>query len=387
MHDNKQPIALSRHAMKLVANMELALSCSVGSILHTTISFIHKHNGLNLPQFSPATHNDVIKWKHFLRYWPSVRGTHRSPVNSPHKGQWRGALMLSLICAWINGLVNNRESGDLRRHWAHYDVIVMNRGKTFKLIYAACSHCPKQIIAYVELCPTYHTNRLISTLMGLSVSQLWGICRSTLAQVMACCLMAPTYYMNRHADLSSIRSCAIRRKAITLEMLKKLIIIMHLKIAHLESKPHWWVKTYIWSFGALYHLVTTDMLSSSIVCDSWNLRFSGIDEWLSSILCWDCTSDAVYSLDYVWGLCWQRIYFCFRDRGEKYSILPSPSNGNHATRFFYTLTKNVFAVCLRHSNEKHKHLMLFMRTRDFFFLANQWIIKSHQNLFSLQIYQ
>ena len=44
------------------------------------------------------THDDVIKWKHFPRYWPFVRGIHRSPVNSPHKGQWRGALMFSLIC-------------------------------------------------------------------------------------------------------------------------------------------------------------------------------------------------------------------------------------------------------------------------------------------------
>ena len=35
--------------------------------------------------------------------------------NSPHKGQWYGTLMLSLICAWINGSVNNREAGDLRR--------------------------------------------------------------------------------------------------------------------------------------------------------------------------------------------------------------------------------------------------------------------------------
>ena len=40
-------------------------------------------------------------------------------------GQWRGALMFSLICAWINGWVNNREAGDLRRHRAHYDVTVM----------------------------------------------------------------------------------------------------------------------------------------------------------------------------------------------------------------------------------------------------------------------
>ena len=70
-------------------------------------------------------HDDVIAWKHFLRYWPFVRGIHRSPVNSPHKDQWRGTLMFSLICAWINVWVNNREAGDLRRHRAHYDVTVM----------------------------------------------------------------------------------------------------------------------------------------------------------------------------------------------------------------------------------------------------------------------
>ena len=70
-------------------------------------------------------HDSVIKWKCFPRYWPFVRGIHRLPVNSPHKGQWRGALMLPLICVWINGWVNNREAGDLRPHRAHYDVILM----------------------------------------------------------------------------------------------------------------------------------------------------------------------------------------------------------------------------------------------------------------------
>ena len=47
------------------------------------------------------------------------------PVNSPHKGQWRWALMFSLICAGINDWVNNRKVGDLRRHRSHYDVNVM----------------------------------------------------------------------------------------------------------------------------------------------------------------------------------------------------------------------------------------------------------------------
>ena len=74
----------------------------------------------------PVNHDDVIKWKHFPHNWPFVRGIQRSPVNSPHKGQWRGALMLSLIWVWINDWVNNREAGDLRRYRAHYDVIVMS---------------------------------------------------------------------------------------------------------------------------------------------------------------------------------------------------------------------------------------------------------------------
>ena len=68
--------------------------------------------------------DDVIKWKHFPRYWPFVRGIHRLPVNSPHKDQWRGALMFSLI--WTKSWANNREAGYLRRRRAHYDVTVMH---------------------------------------------------------------------------------------------------------------------------------------------------------------------------------------------------------------------------------------------------------------------
>ena len=87
------------------------------------------HFELHLLRCTDATlssHDDVIKWKHFPHYWPFVRGSRRSPVNSTHKGQWCGALMISLICAWINGWVNNREAGDLRRQHAHYDVSVVS---------------------------------------------------------------------------------------------------------------------------------------------------------------------------------------------------------------------------------------------------------------------
>ena len=45
-----------------------------------------------------------------------------TPLNSPHKGQSRIALIFSFICGWINGCVNSREAGHLRRHGAHYDV-------------------------------------------------------------------------------------------------------------------------------------------------------------------------------------------------------------------------------------------------------------------------
>ena len=73
----------------------------------------------------------VSWWRHqrekIPHHWPFVRGIHRWPVNSPHKGQWRGALMFSLICAWIHGWVNNREADDLKRYRTHYDVIVMCR--------------------------------------------------------------------------------------------------------------------------------------------------------------------------------------------------------------------------------------------------------------------
>ena len=68
---------------------------------------------------------ELIKWKHFPRYWTVVRGINRSQVNSPYKHQWRRALMFSFIWTWIDGWVNKRSAGDLRRNRAHHDVSVM----------------------------------------------------------------------------------------------------------------------------------------------------------------------------------------------------------------------------------------------------------------------
>ena len=44
----------------------------------------------------------------------------------PHKGQWRGALIFSLICPWISGWANNREACNVRRHRGPNDVTVMD---------------------------------------------------------------------------------------------------------------------------------------------------------------------------------------------------------------------------------------------------------------------
>ena len=94
------------------------VSLSVNENIYRTLNNLHSYD-------ASLKHDDVIKWKHFPRYWPFVRRIHRSSVNSPHKGQWRGALMFILICARLNGWVNNGEAGDLRRNRAHYDVMVM----------------------------------------------------------------------------------------------------------------------------------------------------------------------------------------------------------------------------------------------------------------------
>ena len=71
--------------------------------------------------------DDVIKWKHFPLDWLLVREVHRWPANTSHKGQWRGALMFSLICAWINCWVITGEAIDLRRHRTHYEITLMIR--------------------------------------------------------------------------------------------------------------------------------------------------------------------------------------------------------------------------------------------------------------------
>ena len=83
--------------------MEIAVSSYPNSYEAVTTNILHMTQQLSrnfwifVAAWQSGNEYDVIKWKHFPHYCPFVRGTHRSPVNSPHKGQWCGALMFSFI--------------------------------------------------------------------------------------------------------------------------------------------------------------------------------------------------------------------------------------------------------------------------------------------------
>ena len=92
-------------------------------------------------------HDDVIRGKNFPRFWPFVRGIHRSPVNSPHKGQWRGALIFSLICGFGKqswGWSFQMPPGSLWRHcnvmYSQGNVVATAVKKRHHYHYRKCIH-------------------------------------------------------------------------------------------------------------------------------------------------------------------------------------------------------------------------------------------------------
>ena len=173
-----------------------------------------------------SLHDDVIKWKHFPRYWPFVRGIHRSPVNSQHKGQWRGALMFSLICTWINGWVNNGEAGDLRRHRGHHDVNVMG---------TISSYNPKirrSVAAYVAA--------------QRDLTRCWH-CHKSLKKKPPCrpewnfeiFYVAPTQFQSRVAPKVSIRFIS------NFQIIKTNMQFMHL-LNIIEIEQMWYIYSCVW---------------------------------------------------------------------------------------------------------------------------------------------
>ena len=103
-----------------VTNVCIAMNIMVGT---RTISVtIYSHNLLDMDNLAPCMMTSSKG--NIFRVTGRLCGEFTGPR---HKGQWRGALMFSLICARIKGWINIIEAGDLRRYHAHCDVIVMVR--------------------------------------------------------------------------------------------------------------------------------------------------------------------------------------------------------------------------------------------------------------------
>ena len=140
------------------------------------------------------------RWRHqvetFFALLALCEGIHRSPMDSPHKGQWRGILMFSLICAWTNDLANNQDVGDLKRHRAHHCVTVM----WIQMV----------IQPHWNTCSLYDFGTILKmSSKSVNTSWLWPgdaiLCHRTwsaLDQVMASYLTAPSHCLN-NIDLPS----------------------------------------------------------------------------------------------------------------------------------------------------------------------------------------
>ena len=119
--------------VQVMACCRQAVSYYLSKCWHGSMSLYGVTRPPLILRFSISRHtnmnNGLSWWRHQMETFSAslalCSGTSPAPVNSPHKGQWRGALMFSLIYAWINDWVNNREAGDLRRHRGHCDVNVM----------------------------------------------------------------------------------------------------------------------------------------------------------------------------------------------------------------------------------------------------------------------
>ena len=108
-------------------------------------------------------------WRHQMETFSALlvlcAGNSPVPVNSPHKGQWRGALMFYLIYAWINDWVNNREAGDLRRHRGHSDVIVMHGNLMHAVMIPLANIVLYSTVAAIFFCiePSCKIDKIVAT--------------------------------------------------------------------------------------------------------------------------------------------------------------------------------------------------------------------------------
>ena len=112
---------------------------------------------------------------------PFVREIYWWSVDSPHKGQWHGALTFSVICAWTNGWANNRDVSDLRRHCALYDVIVMGRYREVNWWFADSGlggdvswwQTPRSLLAKDQACRLFGTRARLEPTLSFCQFDTW----------------------------------------------------------------------------------------------------------------------------------------------------------------------------------------------------------------------
>ena len=141
------------------------------------------------PWLSFHFHDDVIKWKHFPRYWLFVRGF-TGPGESPSQRPVTRNFKFSLICAWRNVWENNREAGDLRRNQTHCDVGVMSvfqqsHYQLFLCNFTKYSDQIKQRNALINLCNIPARCHLLCTLLSYRIKYVFRIV-SSIASYITC---------------------------------------------------------------------------------------------------------------------------------------------------------------------------------------------------------
>ena len=111
---NYRPISVIGHIAKMVEQLVRSVSLCMTSLdLNKLTQILIKISIFVLASILLYTvinknHAQVSRFDVLLYFpfWPFVLGIHRSPVNSPHKGQWRGALTFSLIYAWTISILH-----------------------------------------------------------------------------------------------------------------------------------------------------------------------------------------------------------------------------------------------------------------------------------------
>ena len=122
--------------LQSMAQCNTAVSTLLTQCRYCSLPLRHQNVPLRYEQFKPyppssgqKPSDDMMTSSKLMETFSALLALYEGnpPVTGgfPHIGQRHGALVLSLMCAWINSWVNNREAGDLRRYRALYDVSVM----------------------------------------------------------------------------------------------------------------------------------------------------------------------------------------------------------------------------------------------------------------------